>query len=186
MREEEQPAEFLLQHLSLFTEASLPGPVLDLACGDGRNGLHLARRGLPVVGMDASREALDRGRQRAKKLGIANMRFLRTDLEREGINPLGEDRYGGILVFRYLHRPLMGCIRKALKDEGILLYETFTVEQKRFGKPRNPLFLLEPGELPRRFRDWEILYAFEGILESPRRAMARLAARKPPEALKTP
>ncbi len=59
------------------------------------------------------------------------------------------------------------------------MYETFTVEQPRFGKPRNPDFLLNPGELLQLFKDWELIHSFEGIKENPRRAVAQLLCRKP-------
>jgi hypothetical protein len=101
------------------------------------------------------------------------------DLEQEGDNPLPMDTYGGILVFRYLHRPLIPCIKKSLRVGGLLVYETFTVAQTRFGKPRNPDFLLNPGELLEMFEDWEVVYCFEGVKEDPTRAVAQLVCRKP-------
>ena len=101
------------------------------------------------------------------------------DLEREDVNPLPEDSYGAILVFRFLHRPLIPFIKKALRNSGLLLYETFTVEQRRFGKPQDPGFLLRPGELLKMFEHWEIVHYFEGIMENPTRAVAQLVAHKP-------
>ncbi|MGD8435378.1 MAG: hypothetical protein PVI73_14765, partial [Syntrophobacterales bacterium] len=103
----------------------------------------------------------------------------RVDLESEGVNPLPEHAYGAILVFRYLHRPLIPCIKKALRNGGLLLYETFTVEQPRFGKPRNPDYLLELGELRQMFADWEVIHYFEGVRENPTRAVAQMVCRKP-------
>ena len=100
-------------------------------------------------------------------------------LEREDVNPLPEDSYGAVLVFRYLHRPLIPFIKKALRNSGLLLYETFTVEQRRFGKPQDPGFLLRPGELLKMFEHWEIVHYFEGIMENPTRAVAQLVCRKP-------
>jgi hypothetical protein len=62
---------------------------------------------------------------------------------------------------------------------GLLIYETFTAEQPRFGKPRNPDYLLQSGELGHMFADWEVIHSFEGIKENPTRAVAQLVARKP-------
>ena len=101
------------------------------------------------------------------------------DLEKEGVNPLDQDLFGGIIIFRYLHRPLIPCMRKALLGGGILLYETFTMEQPRFGKPRNPDFLLGPGELKGWFKDWDLIHYFEGIEHDPDRAIARIVCKKP-------
>jgi hypothetical protein len=69
-------------------------------------------------------------------------------------------------------------MRKALRRGGILIYETFTVEQPKFGKPHNPDFLLRPGELYEWFGDWETIHAFEGIKDNPRRAVAQIVCRK--------
>ena len=55
-----------------------------------------------------------------------NVEFWQVDLEREGINPLAGLTLSAVLVFRYLHRPLIPCIMKALKRGGIVMYETFT------------------------------------------------------------
>ncbi len=100
------------------------------------------------------------------------------DLEVEGTDPLPEDFYGGILVFRYLHRPLMANIRTALKGGGILIYETYTRAQERFGKPFNPNHLLEKGELNGFFQDWRIFHYFEGMEDDPPRAIEQLVCRK--------
>ena len=172
------PAELLVKFAPLLRPEVLPGPVLDLASGEGQNGIFLALQGLDVTCCDVSREALDRAEEQAREQG-AVIRTWQVDLEQPDDNPLPEDRYGAILVFRYLHRPLMHCIRKALKSSGILVYETFTVAQRQFGRPRRAEHLLEPGELRSFFSDWEILHDFEGILDDPPRAMAQLVCRKP-------
>jgi tellurite methyltransferase len=101
------------------------------------------------------------------------------DLEKEGENPLPEDAFQGIVLFRYLHRPLIDCIKKAIKKGGIVIYETFTVDQPKFGKPYNPDFLLKRGELSGWFADWDILHYFEGIMSTPERAVAQIVCRKP-------
>jgi SAM-dependent methyltransferase len=172
-----KPAQLLLDHLSLFTDGTLPGPILDVACGDGHNGIFLARKNLEVTCCDKSLEALDRARWLAAENGVT-VEFWQVDLEREGINPLPEEFYGGILVFRYLQRPLIPSMKKALKKGGIIIYETFTVEQPKFGKPHNPDFLLRPGELREWFEDWKIIHYFEGIKDNPKRAMAQIVCRK--------
>ena len=172
-----QPAQLLRDHLRILTDKPLPGPILDLACGDGQNGVFLAQQNLPVICCDTSRTALDKAGKLAAEQGVT-LTLWQVDLEQGGINPLLEDGYGGILVFRYLHRPLIPCIKKALKREGILIYETFTIEQPKFGKPRNPAFLLRPNELFEWFKRWEVIHYFEGIKESPRRAVAQIVCRK--------
>jgi SAM-dependent methyltransferase len=57
-----------------FVEAELaglpPGDALDLACGEGRNAIWLARRGWRVTAMDFSSVAVERGRSLAGDLEI--------------------------------------------------------------------------------------------------------------------
>lgn len=170
------PASLLIDYAYLFTPEI--GPILDLAGGKGQNGLFLAQKGLSVTLCDFSDDALKHAKISAQRAGT-DITIWQVDLEKEGINPLDEDTYGGILVFRYLHRPLMPCIKKALKRKGVLMYETFTIEQAQFGKPRNLHFLLKEGELKDWFREWHIIHYFEGILENPRRALAQIVCRKP-------
>ncbi len=172
------PASLLLDHAHLFTARSFTGTVLDLACGDGHNGLFLAQKGLSVVLADRSDDALQQARKAAQEKGV-DVEIRRVDLEMDGVNPLDRDTHGGIIVFRYLHRPLIPCIKKALTGGGIIMYETYTIDQPRFGKPRNPDFLLKPGELMDWFKDWDLIYHFEGIKHDPDRAVAQLVSQKP-------
>jgi tellurite methyltransferase len=172
------PDALLLEHAGLFTKKPFSGPVLDLACGNGHNGIYLATKGLEVVLADASEEALKRGSRLAEQKRV-KISLWQVDLEKTTDNPLQEDGYSAILVFRYLHRPLMPCIKKALSRGGLLMYETFTVDQPRFGKPRNPDFLLRPGELMGWFEHWQVIHTFEGIQENPKRAVAQIVCRKP-------
>ena len=70
------------------------------------------------------------------------------DLE-HGAPDLGEGTFDLVLVFNYLHRPLMPMIVGAVKPGGLLFYETFTVDQADRGRPASPAHLLNHGELSR-------------------------------------
>jgi len=170
------PAQLLVDHQDLFRNCT--GPVLDLACGEGHNGILLALKGCDVVLADLSEESLEKARALAADLK-AVVTYWQVDLEQEGMNPLQGKSYGGILVFRYLHRPLIPSIKEALVPGGLLLYETFTLDQAKFGKPRNPNFLLKPGELKEWFGGWQIIHYHEGIYSNPDRATAGIVCRKP-------
>ncbi|GAB6060267.1 class I SAM-dependent methyltransferase [Desulfonatronum parangueonense] len=180
MKEEGSAKESVLLRAwcSLLDPRTIPGPVLDLACGDGRNGIFAARRGLTVICCDRSRQALRQARAGARDAEV-EIRLWWKDLEVEGETHLPENAFGAILVFRYLHRPLMPEILRAVRPGGYVFYETFTVEQTKYGPPRNPAHLLKPGELAVFFADWDRLEYFEGELTDPDRAMARIVARKP-------
>jgi tellurite methyltransferase len=176
---ESQPSRFLMAYAHLLLENPLPGPVMDLACGDGRNGLFLAKRGLPVIFCDRSESALGEVKQTASRLGLSVETWQR-DLETE-MKGLPENRFGAVLVFRYLHRPLIPEIKASLKENGLLIYETYTVNQPRFGHPRNPDYLLRPGELLKWFSSWQLIHYFEGVKQDPDRAVASIVCRKPCE-----
>ncbi len=171
------PDKLLTHYSYLFSEDLKDYQVLDLACGDGHNGIFLASKGFSVVLADRSEEALSLARLNAQAAGVT-VQFRHVDLEQEGINPLEGLTFGAVLVFRYLHRPLIPCIRKSLKQGGILMYETFTTEQARFGKPKNPDHLLKAGELLSWFYDWEVIYTFEGVIGVSPKAIAQLVCRK--------
>lgn len=119
-----------------------PGEVLDLACGGGRHTRLLAGRGHPVLAVDRDAFALERA------MGPA-VTTLQVDLESDAADawPFGADRFAGIVVTNYLHRPLFPRIFHSLAPNGVLIYETFAQGNAHFGKPANPLFLLERGEL---------------------------------------
>jgi tellurite methyltransferase len=176
-RRESGPDELLARYSYLFPDDLKDYPIIDLACGDGHNGIYLASRGFSVVLADRSEEALAQARLNAAAAGIS-VQFWQVDLEQEGVDPLEGLTFGAVLVFRYLHRPLIPCIVKSLRQGGILMYETFIREQTRFGKPKNPDHLLKAGELLSWFHDWEVIYTFEGITGAPPKAIARLVCRK--------
>ncbi|MHA1879395.1 MAG: hypothetical protein ACTSYG_03275, partial [Candidatus Heimdallarchaeota archaeon] len=60
---------------------------------------------------------------------------------------------------------------------GMVVYETFIVDQARFGKPKNSDHLLKHNELLDLFRDFRCLRYREGIFES-RKAIASIIAEK--------
>jgi len=174
----EKTQGLLLDHLDLLTDLDRTLPVLDLACGTGGNGLVLAQQGIPVVFADRSSTALEIVRQHLARNKLPG-RTWQVDLELPDSNPLSGQSFNAIIVFRYLHRPLFPALLNAVTPGGLVVYETFTIENRRFGRPENPDFLLLPGELKSLFRNWEIIFDDESILHHPDRAVARIVAQKP-------
>jgi SAM-dependent methyltransferase len=116
------------------------GDVLDLACGGGRHARLLAGLGYRVEAVDRDAEAL------ATLAGVEGVTTRQADLE-GGPWPYYGRGFDGIVVSRYLYRPLMPNLFGCLTEGAILIYETFMVGQELFGKPSNPAHLLRPGEL---------------------------------------
>ncbi len=54
----------------LASEGAFTGAVLDAGCGTGENALHIAERGLPVVGVDVAETALAIAREKARERGL--------------------------------------------------------------------------------------------------------------------
>jgi SAM-dependent methyltransferase len=175
------PSPWFARHARWVREAAALGPVLDLACGRGRHALAAASLGARTVGIDRDPEALKTLLGEALRLAPRGaLTAVRADLETAGALPLRPESCGAILVFRYLHRPLAPALAALLRPGGLLLYETFTKEQRNLGYgPTNPAFLLAPGELRDLFPGLVILAYEEGLGPGERpEALARLAARR--------
>jgi SAM-dependent methyltransferase len=176
----------LEQAIELLHEVNNQAPVLDLACGNGRNGLYLVNQNIPVVFADIKESALEQVKNSVTDHSCevrSSENFWNLDFEQEGIKPLSGKSFSAIIVFRYLHRPLFEQIKKAVTAGGYVVYETFTVDQPQFGRPKSPDFLLKHGELAQIFSDWHIIHHFEGVVdannESGKQAIAQIIAKKP-------
>ena len=165
-----EPAQFLVEDVNLLPK----GQVLDVAMGTGANAVYLARMGFEVEGVDISAEAVNMTLELARKSGV-NLRARVADLE--GNYHIKKGAYDVIICFNYLHRPLIPKIKEGLRTGGMVVYETFVVDQARFGKPKNPDHLLKHNELLDFFRDFRCLRYREGIFES-RKAIASIIAEK--------
>jgi len=120
--------------------------------------------------------AIDRDIAGLQPLVGANCEVQAVDLETGAPWPLGGD-FDGIVVANYLHRPLFRPIAAALAPGGVLIYETFAIGNERFGRPRNPDFLLRPGELLEAFAALTIVAFEQGEVGLPRPAViGRIAA----------
>jgi tellurite methyltransferase len=173
------PSPFFLAHLEHLRAAARRGPVVDVACGRGRHAVAAAERGVPALGIDRNPDFLAElcATARARPLPVA---AIRADLETGCGLPLAPASCAALLVFRYLHRPLVPHLIATLQPGGLLLYETFTLYQREQGYgPKNKHFLLRRGELTELFATLEVIDAWEGQTEDdPPAAVARLAARK--------
>ena len=150
------------------------GRVLDVATGDGRHARHFAARGHPVDAVDRDAAAL------AELAGVPGINALRADLE-SGPWPYAGQTFAGIVVTNYLHRPLFPHLLAALAPGGVLIYETFAAGHEKYGRPANPDFLLQPGELLEVVRGRLRVIAYEDLfVTEPRPArVQRLCAGYP-------
>ena len=156
------PNPFLIEAFDQWIAPRFPhaGRALDLAGGRGQNAKFLAERGWQVTLVDASDVAIEQAKPQAKnpallieyELADAAQFLARTKVA----------TFDLVMVFYFLDRSLWKEIRRVLRPGGLLLYQTYTVENLRFGRgPSNPEYLLRPGELRAEFSDFEVLYSQE-------------------------
>jgi tellurite methyltransferase len=164
------PAGFLVDNIGLLPV----GAALDVAMGGGRNAVYLARAGFEVTGVDSSVEAVNKALEVAAAAGV-NINAIVADLE--GDYRIGKKAYNVIICFNYLQRSLIPAIKEGVRPGGVVVYETFIIDQARFGRPSNPDFLLGHNELLDMFRDFYCLRYREGLIED-MKAVASLVAQK--------
>ena len=150
------------------------GAVLDLACGSGRHLRALRGRDLRLHGVDRNASVVEPLRAFAT-IDVS-------DLE-SGPWPYAGVEFDGVIVTNYLWRPLLPAIVAMIAPGGILIYETFAMGNETLGSPRNPDFLLRPGELLDAVRPRLRVVAYEdGRIDLPRPAFVqRICAVRPRE-----
>jgi SAM-dependent methyltransferase len=150
---------------------------LDLACGGGRNALHLAQAGYEVDAVDISPAALARGRESAAALDEElTIHWLEQDLD---TGPLPHSDYAVIVVSRFHSRNSVPWILDALADNGYLIYETHFLTRQPVDGPKSIDFRVRPNELLRLFSPLRVLHYAERIRPEPegrRMAIAELVA----------
>jgi tellurite methyltransferase len=124
------PAPWLAQSARMLPRAE-GRRALDVACGDGRHAVFLARLGFSVDACDVSDVAIGGLRAATREAGLA-ITARRMDLEQE---PLPGDRYDVIVQINYLQRALFGSLIAVLAPGGILVVETFTRSRGARGRP---------------------------------------------------
>ena len=165
-----KPAQFLVENVELLPR----GRALDVAMGTGRNAIYLAKMGFDVEGVDISPEAVDSALRAARKARVT----IKTQVANLEVGyHFEKGAFDVIICFNYLQRSLIPQIKDGLRKGGMVVYETFIVDQVQFGKPRNPDYLLKHNELLDMFRDLRCLRYREGVMEG-RKAIASIIAEK--------
>jgi len=141
-----ETADILKKNIHLANK----GRALDIACGMGRNTHFIADNGFEVDAVDLSDYALSKVRD------ADNIHKIDTDLDTYVFE---EDTYDLIVKTNYLDRKMFQGIIKALKQEGVFIYETFvkTPNGEGYHNPTNPDFHLDLDEVPKAFAELEVI-----------------------------
>ncbi len=144
------------------------GVALDVACGSGRNTHYLADLGFSVDAVDISDHALTKIKKSAMITKIE------ADLDKYNLAP---NKYDLIVNINYLNRRLMPQIKDALKDGGVLIFESFMVAYGDYNLPTaNVEYLLRKNELLHSFIGLDIIYYEERVVTTPRHEKIKVAS----------
>jgi len=165
-----EPSSWIERHTPLISRS---GPILDIAAGRGRHTRYLLKKGHSVIAVDKNLSYL-------RDIKAPRLSIIQVDLETKGSWPFKKNMFAGVVVTNYLYRPLFEPIIASLAQGGFLIYETFAQGNEKFGKPNNPDYLLEPGELIRATLNKLHIIAYEDLfVEQPRPArIQRICGRR--------
>jgi cyclopropane fatty-acyl-phospholipid synthase-like methyltransferase len=182
-----EPNVFLASQAALFQ----PGRrVLDIACGEGRNSIWLARRGCDVLGIDVSPLALEKARSLAESAGV-NAAFRHADVRDWQWATAAFDAV--VCIFIQFAAPsersgLFDGIKTALTPGGVLVLQGYTPKQVEYktGGPPDVAHMYTREMLERTFAEFQLLHLreheevlAEGTKHVGRSALIDLVARKP-------
>ncbi len=146
----------------LIGREGVRGDLVELGCGYGTFTLPAAlrTRGM-VTGLDIEQEMVDRVRQKAKELGLANVRCERRDFIAEGTG-LADASQAHAMIFNLLHleRPiaLLREAHRVLRDGGVLSVMHWRSD---IPTPRGPSLEIRPTA--EQCRAWMAAADFRGI-----------------------
>jgi len=169
------PAKVLCDHPHLLPAT---GDALDLAAGRGANAIFLAESGLHTFAWDISEVAIQNLANTAKERGVSI-----TVAQRDVVSsPPSPDSFDVIVISRFLDRAIVEDINTALRENGLLFYQTFITEKVSDVGPDNPDYRLKENELLQLFSKLHIIHYHEegtiGKTETGFRNEAMLIAQK--------
>jgi len=164
----ENPIPFLVKNVHLLPK----GKVLDLAMGEGRNGVYLATQGFDVIGLDISATGL----KKAHKLAERNNVTIETQVVDLESFTLAPNTYDVILCTYYMQRDLFKQFQSALKPGGMIVVETYNVDYLKYARFSRK-WALDTNELLDIFKDMRVIRYQD--YDDGREAYSSIIAQKP-------
>ena len=169
------PSDWIMQQAKNWP---IGATILDFAAGSGRHCCALD----PAFSGQFSFVAIDRdyAALAALKARCPQIKIYQFDLEDTNNWGFTDGGFDIVIVANYLYRPGLDDLFGLIRQDGYLAYETFATGNEAFGRPSNPDFLLQDGELAARLPDdFTILDYFHGRIDQPKPAIIqRLAAKR--------
>jgi SAM-dependent methyltransferase len=151
---------FVIEMLPMLARGGL---VLDVAAGRGRNSIALAKAGMRVVAADYSEAAMQILADAAREQHLPIWPVI-ADFDKFAFR---ENSFDAIVNVNFLDRALFPHFARALKIGGLLLAETFLIDQAEIGHPKDPRFLLKHHELRGLMTGLDLLRYREGLVSYP-------------------
>lgn len=164
----EKPIPFLVDNIHILPK----GKALDVAMGEGRNGVYLATQGFDVTGLDISEKGLEKAHALAAKNNVSIQTKV-VDLETVELEP---NSYDLILCTYFMDRELYRKFYDALKPGGMVLVETYNIDYLKYRK-FNAKWALNTNELLDIFKDMRI-HRYQDY-DDAREAYSSIIAQKP-------
>jgi cyclopropane fatty-acyl-phospholipid synthase-like methyltransferase len=182
-----EPNRFLVSQTKLLRPSMR---VLDVATGEGRNAVWMARQGCEVVGIDISPLAIDKANRLAAEAGV-QVAFQVADVRQWRWTPEAFDAV--VSIFIQFAAPgeraaVFEGMKRALRPGGLLIMQGYTPRQIEYktGGPPQAEHMYTEALLRSAFGDLEILHLrehedvlSEGTKHVGRSALIDLVARKP-------
>lgn len=173
----------LLEDYIELIEQHLPGTeplALDIGCGSGRDSIFLGLHGFQVLAIDRNPMAIERISNFIERWQV-HVTPIKLNCEEDYeqlIQLIHLQKPSLVLQCRYLHRPLLDLYHQHLPAGSMVAIHTFMKDAAKYGSPKKPAFLLQPGELAEKFADWDILLDQIHVLND-KRPLSLFIARKP-------
>jgi tellurite methyltransferase len=162
--------------LLVETLEKLPaGTAIDVACGAGRNAIYMAERGWTVTAVDGSEKAIQLLEQRAAAHGVKVQTFVSDLTTSKFVMP--SDVFDLVLIAYYLQSDLFAKAKVAVRPGGVVIaIAHIPATGDQWTEKR-----AAPGELQTFFKEWQILWQYEGASRDPahKRPVAEIVARRP-------
>jgi len=156
---DESPVPFLVESVDQLGS----GKALVLAAGRGRNAVFLAEQGFDVTALDVSEKGLEQCQALAATRGV-HLMTVTADLDDFDLGTANYD----LITMLYFYQPaVFPRIRRALKDGGRFLFQTFSTKHAEVGTfgPRNPAFLASRETILSAFQNDTIEICNEVVLQ---------------------